>query len=117
MIPWFFAYDEPNYSSYASLYYCEMKCLHNTHPTIADAFSNERGTFTYQAGHHRPFCSIACDQAIEQTVNRHFKSKGGLIGFTQNQAASQRWTIIQPERTAVQEAMKNFAGMSTEMFD
>ena len=77
MIPWFFAYDKPNYSRYASLYYCEMLCLEETHPQTAQAFLQERGSFTYQAGHHRFFSSIDCDQAIEQTVNKHFKSKGG----------------------------------------
>ena len=35
---------------------------------------------------------------IEQTINRHAKSKGGIIGFSQNEAAYQRWCITRHRR-------------------
>ena len=102
---------------YGTLYFCEMKELHKTHPEINSQLKEQRGAFTYQSGHHRPCTSIACDQAIEQTVNRHSKSRGGIVGFTKNPAATQRWTLTQPHRTAVHEGMKQTAGLSTEMYD
>ena len=38
MLPWFFAYDKPNYSRYATLYLADMLKLPETHPEIHDQF-------------------------------------------------------------------------------
>ena len=105
LLPWFFAYDHANYARYGTLYYAEMTKLEETHTEVFEALT-ERGYFTFQSRHHSPFSSIACDQAIEQTVNRDSKSQGGLIGFTRKSSASQRWTLSHPERTAVHTEMK-----------
>ena len=45
------------------------------------------------------FSLISCDQAIEQTVNS--KTKGGLIGFTLNKGAVERWILSQSERSTI----------------
>lgn len=38
MIPWFFAYDRPNYSRYLTYYWAEMTKLPTTHPNIYREF-------------------------------------------------------------------------------
>lgn len=38
MIPWFFAYDRPNYSRYVTYYLAEMEQLPETHPDIYQQF-------------------------------------------------------------------------------
>ena len=34
MLPWYFAYDRPNYARYGTVYYVEMCALPYTHPTV-----------------------------------------------------------------------------------
>mgnify|MGYP006975829949 CR=1 FL=1 len=36
-----------------------------------------------------PASRVAVDFTIEQKINRHAKSKGGIIGFSQNEAVYQ----------------------------
>ena len=38
MLPWFFAYDRPNYSRFLSLYWADMIKLPDTHPSIYEQF-------------------------------------------------------------------------------
>lgn len=117
LLPWFFCYDHTNYARYGALYYVEMTHLSAKHPEISNTFITQRGSFTYQSSHHRAFSSVACDQAIEQTVNRHSKSQGGVVGFTLTPSASQRWTATHPERAAIHEQMRSILAMDTPQFD
>lgn len=117
LLPWFFTYDHQNYACYGTLYYMEMSQLENSHPDIFQAYSKVRGSFTYQSGHHRLFTSVACDQAIEQTVNRHTKSQGGIVGFTLKPSASQRWTASHPQRTAIHERLCQITSIDSQLYD
>ena len=38
MLPWFFAYDRPNYSRFLTFYWAEMKSLPTTHPAVHQEF-------------------------------------------------------------------------------
>lgn len=60
--------------------------LSQTHPQCHAAFA-ERGEWTVQRT-AASFASIACDQAIEQTVNRDSKTSGGLTGRTTRRGQS-----------------------------
>ena len=40
-----------------------------------------------------PLSRNAVDITIEQTINRHAKSQGGIIGFNRNYAAYYRWCV------------------------
>ena len=60
-----------------------------------------------------PFASIACDQAIEETMNRDCKIQGGIKHFTLNQAAVQRWILAQPERAAVARSCELMCGYAS----
>ena len=44
-----------------------------------------KGQWTVQRQEQHSFASIACDQAIEQTVNCDTKTTGGLRGISLNQ--------------------------------
>lgn len=77
MLPWFFAYDHPNYARYGAYYWVTMQQLPNTHPSahaalLAGDFSVARSAST--------FARVPVDQTIEQTLNRDSKTKGGVIG-------------------------------------
>lgn len=75
MVPWFFSYDRMNYARYLPAYWLEMSKLIDTHPNCYDQ-QFMKGHWTVNRQDRYPFAAIACDQAIEQTVNRDCKTKG-----------------------------------------
>ncbi|KAK1885936.1 G polyprotein [Dissostichus eleginoides] len=76
---------------------------------------NVKGQWTVQRQSVHGFASIACDQAIEQTVNRDAKTKGGWTGITQNRSAVYRWILSQHERSAIARQCESMAGISPEL--
>lgn len=117
LLPWLFEYDHTNYARYGALYYMEMINLNQTHAGVAEVFRNQRGSVTYPASHHTPFPSVACDQEIGQTINRHTKSQGGVIGFTIKPFAAARWTATHLERTAIHEDLQGLLSLDKPMFE
>lgn len=109
MIPWMFAYGRINYSRYLLLYWCEMMLLAEKHPVALEAF--QAGEFAAQRS-TGSFTQVAVDQTIEQTINRDTKSKGGIIGFSVNKGAVQRWLLTSHERAATTQACREIAGIS-----
>jgi len=62
-----------------------------------------------------PFSRNAVDITIEQTINRHAKSQGGIIGFSRNYQAYHMWCITRHYRAQVVEATFGIADLlSTE---
>ena len=53
------------------------------------------------------------DTTIEQTINRHAKSHGGIIGFSRNYAAYHRWCTTRHSRAKYDEATFDVADMSS----
>ena len=109
MIPWMFAYDRTNYSRYLPVYWCDMMTLEEKHPASHEAF--QAGEFVVQRSSHGSFSQVAVDQTIEQTINRDTKSKGGIVGFSLNKGAVQRWLLTSHERAAITQACREMAGL------
>lgn len=98
MIPWFFAYDHTNYARYLPVYLVHMMQLPETHPEAHFMLSN--GDFGVQRTTSHGFSQVPVDQTIEQTVNRSTKTKGGIVGFSLNKNAVQRWILTAHSRAA-----------------
>ena len=49
----------------------------------------------------RGFTQTAVDQTLEHTLNKGTKSKGGIIGFSLNKGAIQRWVLTAHEKVAM----------------
>ena len=109
MLPWMFAYDRVNYCRYMSLYWCEMTALKDTHPAAHAEFSN--GEFCVQRSTISTFSQVPVDQCIEQTINRHTKTKGGIVGFSRKPAAVQKWVVNAHQRAAIAKGCKEMAGI------
>ena len=109
MIKWMFAYDHTNYARYLSIYVHDMYKLPHTHPDIHRALQS--GECAVQRG-VQPFAQIPVDQTIEQTINRSSKTKGGIIGFSLNKMAVQRWALTAHNRASIVENMKEMIGMN-----
>ncbi|XP_028417357.1 uncharacterized protein LOC114541751 [Dendronephthya gigantea] len=109
MIPWFFVTDRVNYSRYAPCYWMEMMRLEQTNPYVAHNISNN---WTVQRQDRYSFSGVACDQTIEQTLNRDSKLKGGLVGITLNKGAVHRWLMGQAERSAITRQCETMASVA-----
>lgn len=70
--------------------------------------------FSVQRQDNHGFSAVACDQTIEQTINRNSKTKGGVVGFSMNPTSVHRWLLSQSERAAITERCKSMAGVDRE---
>lgn len=58
-------------------------------------------------GHHvvsrsgKPFSAVWSDMALEQSANCHSKSKSGVIGFSKQEGALDRWFLTAHERASI----------------
>ena len=50
--------------------------------------------------------------ALEQSINRDSKSKGGIIGISQNPNAVDRWFLTSHERAAITTALKEMCSLN-----
>ncbi|XP_077972179.1 uncharacterized protein LOC120332986 [Styela clava] len=112
MCPWMFITNRNKYARYLPIYYLEMMSLQETHPDVHNMFVN--GEFVVQRQARYGFSQVACDMAIEQTCNRDTKTKGGMVGFTLNKGASQRWILSHPERAQITKACFGYAGRDSQ---
>lgn len=90
MCPLFFAYNHQNYAMYLSVYHLTLVNIESTHPGVQDLL--QQNGFSV-SGSGIPGTRNAIDIAIEQTINRHAKSRGRIIGFSRNFAACHRWCL------------------------
>ena len=80
----FFAYDHCNYARYVPCYLLTLMNLSTMHPRCKElleekGFNISRSSITLSRN--------PVDITIEQTINHHAKSQGGIIGFSRNYAA------------------------------
>ena len=111
LCPMFFAYDHTNYARYVPVYIMTLMNLDVTHPVCKklleqNGFSVSRSSV--------PLSRNAVDITIEQTINRHAKSQGGIIGFSRNYAAYYRWCITRHLRAQYVEATLQRTEMSSD---
>ena len=102
-----------NYARYLPVYIAEMKSLPSTHPAVHSELNSASGEFVAQRQGKHGFSQVACDMAIEQTINRDSKTKGGM-GNTQNKGSVNRWILSHPERAAIAKVCRDMAGKDDE---
>ena len=103
------ALDCLNYSRYQSLFWCEMVALKETNADVY--FQLESGDFCFQRSYSN-FSQVAVDQAIEQTVNKDTKTRGGIVSFSRSPASVHKWMINAHFRTDVTRSVKQMAGLT-----
>ncbi|KAK3735621.1 hypothetical protein QZH41_007397 [Actinostola sp. cb2023] len=82
----FFALDHPNYARYTTVYLMILLNLEETHPGAKELLS-------------------------KQTINRHAKSHGGIIGFSRNHSAYYRWCKTRHVRASYLQATREMVDM------
>jgi hypothetical protein len=104
-VPWFWAAGRSTYAKYVPTYVSDMKALEYTHPESYDHMIS--GGFVVRRSQNHAFNCVSTDQALEQTVNREGKSKGGVIGYTMKKGALARWLITRHVSAEYTEAFKS----------
>ena len=103
-----FAADHQHYARYLSLYYMQLKNLSQTHPGAEELLRDNGFSVARSA---IPACRNAVDVTIEQTINRAAKTSGGIVGFSRNATAYQRWCITRHTRAAYAQATMDRADL------
>ena len=111
MLPWIFAYDRIHYARYMSAYWSQMSTLSSTHPHAHQALT--QGEFGAQRS-GVPFAQVPIDQTIEQTINRHCKTSGGIVGFSTKPSATQRWLLAAHDRAEATSSCHRLAGIGDD---
>ena len=112
MLPWLFAYDHINYARYLPVYLVTMTTLPDTHPEAYHLLTD--GDFGVQRLTSRGFSQLPVDQTIEPTLNRSTKTKGGIVGFSLQKGAVQRWMLTAHLRAALADKCREMVSMERD---
>ena len=93
LVPWFHAFDHPNYARWIPVHLLDMAEHPRKHPDIARKFME--GSFTVQKT-KKVFSTISIGQVHGQN-NAHIQGNGGAVGLTDNPSALRRWMVAVPE--------------------
>ena len=109
-----FSADHQNYARYLPVYLTELTNLPTSHPG-SDQLLRDNGFSVSRS--NVPGCRNAIDLTIEQTINRHAKSSGGVIGFSRNVAAYYRWCVTRHKRAEYVESTFDRVDMLPDIDD
>ncbi|GFR81328.1 hypothetical protein ElyMa_005922200 [Elysia marginata] len=84
-----------NYANYLSIYFVSLANLSHSHPG-AEEMLMDNGFSVPRS--NTPAGRIAVDMTIEQTINKHAKTKGGIVGFSRSLPSYYRWSVTRHSR-------------------
>ena len=113
LCPLFFTYNHHNYTRYIPANMITMLNLPVTHPGAEDLL--RRNGFGVSRSNNLSSRNPV-DITTKETINCHAKSHGGIIGFSRNHDAYQRWCTTRHSRAKYVEATFNVADMSSNEF-
>lgn len=106
----FFSFNHHNYARYLPVYLLTLMNLSHTHPGAEDLL--RRNGFSVSRS-DVPSARNPVDLTIEETINRHAKSHCGIVGFSRNPSAYNRWCITRHVRATYMQAAFDLADMSS----
>ena len=86
------AFDHFKYFTWGMIYYIDMMQLPEKHPELYEAFLKGYHTVSRNKKPSK-FNGVSTDMALEQSMNRDTKTKGGIIGFSQDYTAMEKWAV------------------------
>ena len=110
LCPLLFAFDHNNYARYVQVYLMTLMNLPSSHPGSTELLKNNGFSVSRSSV---PRSRNAVDITIEQTINRHAKCQGGIIGFSRNYAAYFRWCMTRHHRAKYVEATLQMTDMTS----
>ena len=109
MLPFFFAFDHFNYARWVIVYLADMHMLPQTAPDIYQEFII--GSHTVQRSKNS-FSSVWSHMGLEQTLNKHCKTQGGLVGFSTKPSSVDRWFLTAHERATITSCTDQMLGIN-----
>jgi len=89
-----------------------MKMLQEDTPTLHVEFTENRANAVSTSSSESSFNSVQPDMALEQTVNRDSKTKGGIVGVTSMERTRDRWALTAHMMEAATASFKVMSGTS-----
>ena len=91
------------------IYLADMAALSSKHPLVHKEFLD--GNHSVSRSNH-PFSKVSTNMPLEQSINRDSKSKGGIIGISQNPSAVDGWFLTSHERAAITTTFKEMCSLN-----
>ncbi|KAJ8034927.1 hypothetical protein HOLleu_21955 [Holothuria leucospilota] len=104
----FYAFDIPNYSKWLPVYLVIMNNLPQSHPIAHQEFIYGNHSVNRPGN---PISNVSSDMALEQSINRDSKTKGGIVGISKESGALDRWFLTSHHRAAIITALKYMCDM------
>ena len=114
MTRYMFAYDHTNYARWMSVYLCDMQLLPISAPSVQMEFETGSHSVNRSAN---SFNMVWTDMALEQSENRDTKTLGGIVGFSTNPGAVNRWFLTAHVRASVTRSLKKMCRLDIEEDD
>ena len=92
----------------------EMLTLETSHPEIYQEF--KKGNFSVQLSETNPFGRCEPDRVIETTINKDFKTPGGLTDFSTKTIVVERWTINASYLASLHSHLQEFLWANTKKY-
>ncbi|KAK3775301.1 hypothetical protein RRG08_030970 [Elysia crispata] len=106
LCPLLFSMDHHNYARYLTVYFISLLNLSDSHPG-AESLLRNNGFSVCRSD--VPASRTAVDLMIEQTINRHAKTRGGIVGFSRSLPAYYRWSVTRHHRASYVSATHDIA--------
>ena len=107
LCPLLFSMNHHNYAKYLSVYFITLLNL----PAEAKALLKDDGFSVSRSG--KPAARTAVDLTIEQSINRHAKTSGGIVGFSRSLPAYYRWCVTRHSRALYVSAIHQMTNMDS----
>lgn len=105
------AFDHFKYFKWGSIYIMDMMRLPIDHPDLHKRFRSGCHAVS-RCPTESKFNMVSTDMALEQSMNRDSKTKGGIIGISQDFNAVEKWTLSSHMRAAVFNKFKELCGIN-----
>ncbi|KAK3742892.1 hypothetical protein RRG08_061489 [Elysia crispata] len=106
LCPLLFSMDHHNYARYLTVYFISLLNLSDSHPG-AESLLRNNGFSVCRSD--VPASRTAVNLTIEQTINRHAKTRGGIVGFSRSLPAYYRWSVTRHHRASYVSATHDMA--------
>ncbi|KAK3771338.1 hypothetical protein RRG08_024294 [Elysia crispata] len=106
LCPLLFSMGHHNYARYLTVYFISLLNLSDSHPG-AESLLRNNGFSVCRSD--VPASRTAVDLMIEQTINRHAKTRGDIVGFSRSLPAYFRWSVTRHHRASYVSATHDMA--------
>ena len=113
MLPYNRIFDHNKYFLWGIVYLTDMIKLPEHAPSVYHQFLLGNHTVS-RSKKPSKFNAVSTDMALEQSLNRESKVKGGLIGVTHRESTVEKWTLTAHLRSAVFANLKNMCGANDD---